>query len=89
MERYVVETKERRLWFSRELEKMGARVFPSAANFLLVDFGRSGPTFFRKLTRQNVLIRERGKDLGPGYARVTIGTKAEMLELLRLLRSKD
>lgn len=87
--RYVSSTKKRREWFTRELQKSGARVFPSAANFVLADFGKAGPVLFRKLTRHNILVRERSKDLGPGYARVTIGTQAEMNTFLRLLRQKD
>ena len=86
---YVASTKRRRQWFARELERAGARVFPSAGNFLLVDFGAEGPAFFRRLARNNILVRERSKDLGPGYARVTIGTQGELSEFLRVLRQKD
>jgi histidinol-phosphate aminotransferase len=86
---YVASTKRRREWFARELGRSGARVFPSAANFLLVDFGGGGPAFFRRLARNDILVRERSKDLGPGYARVTIGTQSELNEFLRLLRQKD
>jgi histidinol-phosphate aminotransferase len=87
--RYVADTRRRRLWFTRELEKLGARVFPSAANFVLADCGDAGPQLFRRLVRRNILIRERSKDLGPGYARITIGTQAEMETLLRVLRQKN
>jgi histidinol-phosphate aminotransferase len=83
--RYVREVKRLRAWFARELEKRHVRVFPSAANFLLADFGKSGPAFFRKLARHNVLVRERSNDLGPNFARITIGTEAELKKLLRLL----
>lgn len=61
------------------------RVFPSAANFLLADFGESGPPFFRRLERQNILVRERSHDIGPGVARITIGTELELKKLLRIL----
>jgi histidinol-phosphate aminotransferase len=87
--RYVAETRRRHAWFTRELEKLGARVFPSAANFVLADFGDAGPALFRRLARRNILIRERSKDLGSGYARITIGTQAEMETFLRVLRQKD
>jgi histidinol-phosphate aminotransferase len=87
--RYVADTRQRRVWFTRELEKLGARVFPSAANFILADFGETGPALFRRSARHNILIRERSKDLGPGFARITIGTQAEMETFLRVLRQKD
>jgi histidinol-phosphate aminotransferase len=86
--RYVSSTKRRRAWFARELQRSGARVFPSAGNFVLADFGESGPELFRKLARQNILIRERGKDLGPGFARITIGTQEELDKFLHAFRAQ-
>ena len=73
--RYIRETKRLREWFDGELKQRHVRVFPSAGNFLLADFGGAGPAFFRRLTRGGILIRERSKDLGPGFARITIGTR--------------
>jgi len=85
IERYIRETKRLRSWFTAELEKRNVRVFPSACNFLLADFGAAGPALFRRLTKNNILIRERSKDLGPGFARITIGTQAELKALLRIM----
>jgi histidinol-phosphate aminotransferase len=85
---YVSDTQRRRSWFAAELNRHGVRVFPTAANFLLADFGKPGPAFFRKLAQHNILVRERSKDLGPGFARITIGTQAELDKFLRLLRQK-
>jgi histidinol-phosphate aminotransferase len=83
--RYVRDVKKVRLWLTRELEKRNVRVFPSSANFLLADFGKAGPAFFRRLARHNVLVRERSKGLGRGFARITIGTAAELKKLLKIL----
>jgi histidinol-phosphate aminotransferase len=83
--RYVRDVKRLRVWFARELQERNVRVFPSAANFLLADFGKFGPAFFRKLARQNILVRERSQDLGPGFVRITIGTQAELKKLLQIL----
>ena len=85
IERYIRETKRLRSWFTAELEKRNVRVFPSACNFLLADFGAAGPALFLRLTKNNILIRERSKDLGPGFARITIGTQAELTALLRIM----
>jgi histidinol-phosphate aminotransferase len=85
IEHYIRETKRLREWFAGELKRRDVRVFPSAGNFLLADFGNAGPTLFRRLTRNGILIRERSKNLGPGFARVTIGTQKELQALLRLL----
>ena len=83
--RYIRDVKRLRAWFGSELQKRGVRVYPSAANFLLADFGKKGPAFFQKLERHNILVRERSHDLGPGFARITIGTESELKKLLRLL----
>jgi histidinol-phosphate aminotransferase len=82
---YVREVKRLRVWFANELKKRGARVFPSAGNFVLVDFGDAGPALFRELQRSGIMVREK-KDLGPGFARITIGTESELKSLLRLVR---
>ena len=47
--RYIRDVKRLRAWFARELQKRNVRVYPSSANFLLADFGKTGPAFFRKL----------------------------------------
>jgi histidinol-phosphate aminotransferase len=81
--RYIRDVKVLREWFAKELRKRDVRVFPPAGNFLLADFGHAGPNVFRKLLRDGILVRERSKDLGPGFARITIGTRAELKELLK------
>ena len=89
IERYIRDTKRLREWFAAELNRREVRVFPGKGNFLLADFGEVGPRLFRKLMRNEILIRERGKDLGPGFARITIGTQTELQALLRILDSVD
>jgi histidinol-phosphate aminotransferase len=85
IKRYIRETNRLREWFTDELKRRNVRVFPSAGNFLLADFGGAGPDLFRNLSRHGILIRERSKDLGPGFARITIGTRKELQAILRLL----
>ena len=89
IELYIRETKRLREWFAAELKQRGVRVFPSEGNFLLADFGGAGPALFRKLTGHGILIRERSKDLGPGFARIAIGTKKELRSILRILDRSD
>jgi histidinol-phosphate aminotransferase len=83
---WVASVKQLRSWFAAELSKLGVKTFPSAANFLLVDFGLDGPDLFCTLRSKNILVRERSKDIGPGIARITIGTKKEMLALLQEIK---
>jgi histidinol-phosphate aminotransferase len=75
-----------REWFALQLETLGARTFPSAGNFLLADFGASGPALFARLEKKGILLRERSKAIAPGFARIGIGTRREMEVLLREIR---
>jgi histidinol-phosphate aminotransferase len=84
--RYVSTVKRLRSWFASELRKLGIIVYPSAGNFLLANFGPSGPALFAKLERQGILLRDRGRDMGPGFVRITIGTEKEMHQLLRAIQ---
>jgi histidinol-phosphate aminotransferase len=77
-----------RAWFTAELEKLGVRAYPSAGNFILANFGPSGPALFRMLEAQGILVRDRSKDMGPGFVRITIGTQSEMQRLLRTIRKE-
>ncbi len=81
---YVSGVRRLRAWLSTELEKRGAKVFPSAGNFILVHFGPKASQIFRSLDRHGVLVRQR-KDVGPGFARVTVGTESELKKLLRIV----
>ncbi len=88
MQRYVNGVKRLRAWFAAELEKFGVKTYPSAGNFLLANFGPSGPPLFQKLDKQGILLRERSKDIGPGFVRITIGTQSEMRRLLKSIRKE-
>jgi len=86
--RYVRQTQLLLAWFAAELERMGVKIFPSAGNFLLANFGAPGPALFRKLERQGILVRDRSKDIGPGFVRITVGTRPEMRRLLQAIRKE-
>lgn len=83
---YVKQTREIREWFARELARLGVRTFPSAGNFLLADFGSQGPALFKTLATQGILVRERSKDIGPGFVRISIGTESEMKRLIKVVQ---
>jgi histidinol-phosphate aminotransferase len=79
---YVRNIRRTRKFFAAALQKLDVITFPSAGNFLLADFGPTGPSLFAKLERKDILLRDRSKDMGPGFVRITIGTPAEMKTLL-------
>ena len=86
IQRYVRQNQATRRWFEQQLQQLGIKTYPSAGNFLLADFGSRGPDLFQALERQGILVRERSKDLGPGFVRITIGTRKEMERLMKAIR---
>jgi histidinol-phosphate aminotransferase len=88
MRSYVNEVLRLRGSLAADLNKLGVKTYPSAGNFLLANFGPNGPALFYKLERQGILLRERSKDIGPGFVRITIGTQSEMQRLLETIRKE-
>jgi len=88
MQRYVRDIKRTRAWFAAELHKLNVKSYPSAGNFLLANFGPSGPPLFQKLEKRGILLRDKSKDIGPGFVRITIGTSSEMQRVLKLIRKE-
>ena len=85
LKKYVRDVKSLRAWLTKELQARRVFVFPGEGNFVLANFGPAGPALFRKLASKGILVRERSHDMGPGFARVSIGTKAELQKLLRVV----
>ena len=88
MRAYVAEVKRLRVWVAKQLCELGVKTYPSGGNFLLADFGPAGPPLFRKLEAKGILLRDRSKDMGSGFVRITIGTSAEMRQLLKIIRKE-
>jgi histidinol-phosphate aminotransferase len=88
MQAYVQTVKKLRAWFAADLQRLNVKTYVSAGNFLLANFGPSGPALFQKLEKQGILLRDRSKDIGPGFVRITIGTPSEMRRLLKAIRKQ-
>ena len=86
MRRYILQVRTTRAWLAAELGGLGVAVCPSAGNFLLANFGPRGPKLFKHLERRRILLRERSDQIGPGFVRITIGTPAEMRQLMNAIR---
>ena len=56
------------------LERLGLKVFPSAANFVLVDLGREAGAVYEGMLRQGVIARPVGNYGLPNHLRITTGT---------------
>lgn len=65
------------------LHERGVRVFPSAANFVLAEFGARGSQIIHALAKRGILIRDQTASIGrPGFARITAGKPAQMQKFL-------
>ncbi len=65
------------------LQRLGFSITPSQANFLLVDFGRTGVV--EALQKRGVMVRSMAPYRLPTSARITIGTAVENAVLCRAL----
>lgn len=80
----IVTTRE---GLSRELTKLGFRVFPSQTNFILVQPLRfTAQEWLDKLRAQKILVRWFNFPEVKNYLRITIGTPAEARALVRAAR---
>ena len=70
-------------------ESTGAKVYPSNANFLLVDFKHKAEFVYNKLRKENISVKLFKKgSLLEGYLRVTIPTKSGVQKIKEVLRIK-
>jgi histidinol-phosphate aminotransferase len=86
---YIRDVLESRSLLARGLEQLGARVFPSAANFVLVDFGVGGTRLAKRLARRGILVRDRASEFErDGFMRITAGTVAQTQRLLKTIKEE-
>jgi histidinol-phosphate aminotransferase len=82
---YIREDLQSRALLQEGLTRLGARVYPSAANFVLVDFGPGAHRLVRALERKGILVRERKDFPREGFVRISAGTRADTRRLLRAI----
>jgi histidinol-phosphate aminotransferase len=85
MQRYVKNILRLRPWFEKQLRTLGYKTYPSAGNFVLVDFAAAGPDLVAALAKQKIIVRDR-RDIAPGHIRISIGTQKQMGRLLKLIK---
>jgi len=86
---YIRDVLESRSLLARGLEQLGARVFPSGANFVLVDFGIGGTRLAKRLARRGILVRDRASEFRrDGFVRITAGTVAQTQRLLKAIKEE-
>jgi histidinol-phosphate aminotransferase len=89
MDAYIAEVRESRSKLTRGLEELGAKVFPTGANFVLADFGAGATRMVKKLAARGILIRDRASEFGrDGFVRITAGTIRQTEQLLAAIREE-
>ena len=81
-----------RVYLRHELQKLGLRVLPSDANFLMVDvstLGMSAPEICDFLAERKILVRDLSdfRGAGPNYVRINVGTPRQNKKLVYALKN--
>lgn len=87
-EHVAASARHARAWIERmraEVKAPGVRVFPSLANFVLVDTGRPAGPVYDKLLRRGVIVRPMAMWGLPNAIRVSVGTDREMPKVIATL----
>jgi histidinol-phosphate aminotransferase len=82
---YTREVLQSRAMLEKGLVRLGARIYPSSANFVLADFGPVARRLVRALDRKGILVRGRRDFPREGFVRISAGTRADTRKLLRAM----
>lgn len=82
---YTREVLESRAMLEEGLVRLGARIYPSSANFVLADFGPGARRLVRSLDTKGILVRGRKDFRREGFIRISAGTRADTRKLLRAM----
>ncbi len=82
---YTREVLQSRALLEKGLARLGVRIYPSAANFVLADFGPVARRLVRGLERKGILVRERRDFPRTGFVRISAGTRSDTRRVLRAM----
>jgi len=82
---YTREVLQSRAMLEKGLVRLGARIYPSSANFVLADFGPAAKRLVRALERKGILVRGRRDFPREGFVRISAGTRADTRKVLRAM----
>jgi histidinol-phosphate aminotransferase len=82
---YTREVLQSRAMLEKGLLRLGARIYPSSANFVLADFGPVARRLVRALERKGILVRGRRDFPREGFVRISAGTRADTRKVLRAM----
>ncbi|HXL91011.1 MAG TPA: aminotransferase class I/II-fold pyridoxal phosphate-dependent enzyme [Streptosporangiaceae bacterium] len=76
----------RRDWFTAELTRRGLRYLPSVTNFVAVAVADSAIAERRLAQEHGILVRDAGRFGFPGFLRISLGEREELLRCLDALQ---
>jgi histidinol-phosphate aminotransferase len=76
VQQYVAQVRSTREWFSKQVEELGFKCWPSAANFVLVSLGEHKEAILAQMRTWGIALRDRPDC--EGCVRITIGKQQEM-----------
>jgi histidinol-phosphate aminotransferase len=82
---YTREVLQSRAMLEKGLLRLGARVYPSSANFVLADFGPVAHRLVQALERKGILVRARRDFPREGFVRISAGTRADTRKVLQAM----
>ena len=82
---YTREVLQSRAMLEKGLVRLGARIYPSSANFVLADFGPKAKALVRALERKGILVRARRDFPRAGFVRISAGTRSDTRKVLRAM----
>lgn len=71
--------------YQREIRGPGVRVYPSLANFVLVDCGRPSTPIYEQLLRRGVIVRPLAAWGLPSHVRVSVAREADLPRVIAAL----
>lgn len=82
-----------REYLSKELKRIGCKVYPSQTNYLVFEdpsHGQSEKNLYERMLEQKILIRQCGNyhGLGPNYYRITVGVKNDNKAIIKALQNE-
>lgn len=87
LKKTITLVKKGRNYLTRHLSKLGFKVYPSQANFLMVDFGERCEVLYKNLLSQGILLRPLSAYGFSSCLRITIGKPKENRILVRIIQN--
>lgn len=87
IEKSINLVKEERKYLIENLKSLGLKVYPSQANFIMVDFGEKAEFLYQELLKRGILVRPLKAYGFPNALRISIGLPEENKALFENLKN--